>query len=110
MQIRVHQRNLTPELIEHVERRLRFSLARLSSRVRTATLRLQDLDGSCGGARCLLEIRTAWNSKVEIHEWDADVCAAVSRAAERAGRTVERQAGIHCGDAVWRRSQGQIGD
>ena len=95
MQIQIKQKNieLTPGLLQHIERRLQFALGRFNGRVRLAVVRLQDLNGPKGGGdqECALEIHTSWHTRIRIQERDENAFAAVSRAAERAGGAFERQ-------------------
>ena len=101
MQIQVRKHNLvmTDALLEHIERRLNFSLGRFGVRLRTVVVNLHDLNGPKGGVdqECKLTMRTSWKSEIVIEERDADVFAAVARAADRAGRAVERQASLRYG-------------
>jgi len=104
MQIQIRKRNLelTSELRGHVERRLQFSLGRFGGRLRSAVVNLEDLNGLNGGAdqECKLTIQTSWRCQIVIEERDADIFAAVARAAERAGRAMERQTALRYGSAL----------
>jgi putative sigma-54 modulation protein len=93
IQVRHHNLELTPKLLEHIHRRLGFALARFSSHVRNVIVRLEDLNGPKGGVaiECRIELRTAWNSRIRIEERDQDAFVAVARAVERAGRALQRQ-------------------
>ena len=96
MQIQIRKYNLAMSnaLREHIERRLNFSLGRFGAWLRTVVVNLHDLNGPKGGIdqECKLTMRTSWKSEIVIEERDSDVFAAVARAADRAGRAVERQA------------------
>jgi len=114
MQIQIRSKNAesTPELQQHIERRLQFALGRFNGRVRLAVVRLQDLNGPKGGVdqECALEIHTSWHTRIHIEERDKDVFAAVSRAAERAGRAFERQSRLRYGAEVPSHARVQFGD
>lgn len=83
---------LTEGLRAHAERRLRFALARFEDRVARVAVRLSDLNGPRGGVdkRCLLRLRARGLAEIVIDEAGADLYAAISRAAERAGRMLGR--------------------
>jgi len=114
MQIQIRKRNLelTPELGGHIERRLQFSLGRFRSRLRSAVVHLEDLNGPKGGAdqECKLTIYTNWHCQIVIEERDTDMFVAVTRAAERAGRAVERQTALRDGSERPRPMRIQFGD
>ena len=101
MQIQIRKRNLdlTPELVGHIERRLRFSLGRFHARLRSALVQLEDINGPKGGVdqRCKLTVMTNWHCQIVVDERDADIFAAVARASDRAARAVERQTALRYG-------------
>lgn len=84
---------LTPALRQHAERRLRFALARAEESVRKVSVRLSDVNGPRGGQDKQCHLRVALNhlSDVLIEDIEADLYAAIDRAADRAGRTVARR-------------------
>jgi ribosomal subunit interface protein len=95
LRLRAQDMTVTRDIEQHVEQRLRFALARFNGAVRSvAALLHPDRDGR---ALCRIEVRTAWNARIETEERDADLFAAISRAAERTGRAVERQTGLRQG-------------
>jgi putative sigma-54 modulation protein len=114
MQIQIRRRNvaLTSELHAHIDRRLQFSLGRFRSRLRSAMIHLEDLNGPKGGVdqECKLTIHTLWHREIVIEERDVDMFVAVARAAERAGRSVERQTAIRFGSEHPRPARVQFGD
>jgi len=56
-------------------------------------VRLSDINGPRGGLdkRCGIEIRLKGASAVAIEDTEADLYVAIDRAAERAGRTLDRR-------------------
>ena len=91
LEIRSRQFNLTQALRAHVEERLRFALGRFADRLGRVHVRLWDENGPKGGEdmHCSIEARGA-GVQVRVDDRDADLYAAVSRAAERVSRTVHR--------------------
>ncbi len=93
MRLDIRGRNLalTPSLLDHVARRLRFALGRFGGSIRQITVRVADVNGPRGGIdkRCHVHVDVAGRT-VTIEELDRDLYAAVDRAAERAGRAAER--------------------
>lgn len=91
LDIRGRHLPLTPALLDHVTRRLRFALGRFDRSVRRVTVRLGDVNGPRGGAdkTCHVQIHAA-QRPITIEELDPDMYAAIDRAADRAARAVER--------------------
>jgi len=83
----------SPAAIELVRTRLEFALGRFTGRVRSLRVTLKDLNGPRGGVdkHCQIAIRLERPARViVIEDLDAEPEAAISRAAERAARTVRR--------------------
>lgn len=76
----------------HIERRLEFSLGRCSPRILRTTVQLLDLNGPRGGEdkACRIEVRLRPTGTLFVEDRDADLFAAVDRAADRTGRSVAR--------------------
>ena len=76
----------------YVERRLQFSLGRVSQRVERAVVHLEDVNGPRGGEDkvCRIEVRLRPTGDVLVEESGSEVLAAVAGAAERVGRAVSR--------------------
>ena len=114
MQIQIRKRNLelTSELGGHIERRLQFSLGRFGGRLRSAVVQLEDLNGPEGALdqECKLTLHTDWHRQIVIEERNADIFAAVTRAAERAGRAMERQTSLRYGSERPRPTRVHFGD
>lgn len=80
-------------LSEHIERRLRFALARFGSRVERVIVFLQDRNGPKGGIDkvCRILAKVQGCGSVMAAVADSDWTAAVDRATTRIGHTVARQ-------------------
>ena len=91
LDIRGRHLTLTPALRDRATRRLHFALGRFHRRVGRVTVRLGDVNGPGGGVDkfCRVELHAA-GRRITIEELDADIYAAIDRAAERVGRAVER--------------------
>lgn len=82
-----------PAAIELVRTRLEFALGRFTGRVRSLRVTLKDLNGPRGGLdkHCRIAIRLDRPARlIVIEDVDSEPEAAISRAAERAARTVTR--------------------
>jgi ribosomal subunit interface protein len=95
MNIQIHAQDftLTEGLREHVARRLAYALNHGQDIVSRIIVRLSDINGPRGGLdkRCGIEIRLKGASAVAIEDTEADLYVAIDRAAERAGRTLDRR-------------------
>ena len=95
MRIHIQARGftVTEPLRALAERRLRFALGSLSGRIRSVNMLLDDQNGPRGGIdkRCKLRVALPAQPAVVIEQLDADVYAAIDRAAERASRTLARR-------------------
>lgn len=90
--IRTHGFALTDAIRDHIERRLRFALARASAHVGRVAVHLSGIDGPRGvEKRCRLRVRLKNCADVMIDDAESDLYAAIDRAANRAGRTVARR-------------------
>jgi ribosomal subunit interface protein len=90
MNIQASGFDLTEGLREHIERRLQFALSWASQDVRTITVRLFDINGPRGGEdkRCRIQVAFRATQDVVIEDTEADLYAAIDRAADRAERAV----------------------
>jgi len=95
MHIDIHCRgfDLSDGLREHTCKRLAYSLSHGESRIRRIVVRLSDINGPRGGKdkRCQLELKIQGFATIVIQDTQAELYAAISRAAERAGRTLARK-------------------
>lgn len=82
-------------LPDHIERRLRFALARFGDRVERVIVFLQDRNGPKGGIDKVVRILTKVQGCGSIMATvaDSDWTAAVDRATTRIGHTLSRQIG-----------------
>jgi len=92
LDIRATDFAVTDALREHTERRVRLALGRFVPRVRRVTARLADTNGPRGGLDkvCRLQIRVTPGADLHVDDADRDLYTAIARAAERAGRAVQR--------------------
>ena len=103
MKVRIHQgkAGMPPGMEEAILERVHFALARLSHRIQTLQIRLDDLNGPRGGVdkRCVMEAVLAHHGRLVVEVPDEDLLAAVSRAARRMARRVadefERTRDLH---------------
>jgi len=81
------------DLVEHVDRRLHFALARFSARIARVTVFLDDVNGPRGGVDkvCRIVVRLRNGGDVVATVEDVDWVAAVDRATTRVGHSVGRE-------------------
>lgn len=99
MQLQIHRQNIRLDQgqFEEIERRMMFALDQFDSWVVDATVYVEDVNGNKGGidksCRVLVNLRSGKTIKVE--DIDAELMAAVARAADRlsnaVGREIERK-------------------
>lgn len=84
---------LTRGLRAHVDQRLQFALNRFQDRLTWVAVRLSDINGPKGGVDklCQLQLCVHGLPEIVVTDTEADLCVAVDRAAERAGRMLRRQ-------------------
>ena len=95
MQIDIQARNfsLTEALRSHTERRLGFALSARDDHIQRVMVRLSDINGPRGGADkcCHIQVALAHLPDVVIEDTKAYLYAAIDRAADRAGQTLDRR-------------------
>jgi putative sigma-54 modulation protein len=93
LDIRGQNFTLTPSLLEHVDRRLRFVLAPSDGRVTRAAVRLGDVNGPRRGVdkRCRIAVRLRHLGEIVVEATSPDLYAAIDVAAERIGGSVRRE-------------------
>ncbi len=93
LQIHAQDFALTDGLRERISRRLAFALNHGRDSVSRIVVRLSDVNGPRGGhdKRCGIEIRLKGSAAVAIEDTETDLYVAIDRAAERAGRTLDRR-------------------
>ena len=85
------------DLRAHAQRRLSFSLARLTDHIRSVSVQLRDVNGPRGGIdkSCTVHVQLAKAPPVIIKDQDCDPLMLIDRVAERTGyaalRTLRRQ-------------------
>ena len=86
---------MLPGTEEAILERVHFALARLSHRIQTLEIRLDDLNGPRGGVdkRCVMEAVLVHRGRLVVEVSDEEVLAAVSRAVERVARRIRDSAG-----------------
>ena len=89
---RGHGLAVSPEMSDHVQRRLSFALSRFGGRVRAVSVGLADLNGPRGGIDkvCSMQARLSPRGSVRVEDADSDLRAAVDRSATRLARAVAR--------------------
>jgi len=95
MQIITHVRGfgLSDGLSKHLRRRLQFAFDRIDNPVRRVVVRLSDVNGTRGGEdkRCHLQVQFDRKPDVIVEDVQSDLYLAMSRAIERAARTITRR-------------------
>lgn len=83
---------LTPALRRHVERRLAFALSRFGHEVSQVWARVADTNGPRGGVDKLVAVRVQGRhlQTIVVSDTDANLYAAIDRAADRVGRAIAR--------------------
>jgi putative sigma-54 modulation protein len=73
-----------------VEHRVLLALGRLSPGIHCAIVRLYDINGPRGGMdkKCRIQVRLRSRNSLVVEHTDSNLYAAISRAADRAGRAV----------------------
>jgi ribosome-associated translation inhibitor RaiA len=84
---------LTEACRRHIERRFDFALARLWPTVQSASVRIKDINGPRGGKDkvCTADVRLRGVGTIRIEQVDADLTAAIDRAADRVATTARRR-------------------
>jgi putative sigma-54 modulation protein len=80
------------DLPDHIERRLRFALARFAGRIQKIFVFLHDLNGPKGGVDklCRILVKTRGLGVVVVSVSDSDWAVAVDRATTRVGQSVAK--------------------
>jgi len=84
---------LTEALRRYTEQRLATALGWAGGHLRKLAVSLSDINGPRGGIdkRCKIQVRLNAGKEVLIEDTEADLYAAIDRAAERADRAVVRR-------------------
>jgi putative sigma-54 modulation protein len=92
IEVRGRKVHVGEKLRAYVERRLRLSLGRFSTRVERATVHVEDVNGPKGGEDkvCRIEVRLQQGGKVFVEEKAFGVFGAIAGAAGRISRAVSK--------------------
>lgn len=95
MQIEIQARNfaLTEALAAYIERRINFALSSRYDQIKRIRVKLTDINGPRGGVDklCQIHITLPRLRDIVIEDTQADLYVAIDRAADRAGRTINRR-------------------
>jgi len=85
--------SLTEALHEYVQRHINFALSTRNQYIRRVRVWLSDINGPRGGLdkQCQIQVELTQLPDVVIETTEGDLYAAINRAADRAGRTVQRR-------------------
>ena len=83
---------LSEALRAHIERRVYFALSRFSPRISRVSVTVEDVNGPRGGIdkRCRILVKMDRMEELKVESTDSEVHAAVDVAADRVGRSVQR--------------------
>jgi ribosomal subunit interface protein len=84
---------LSEALREHIKHRLYFALSRFSPKIARVSVKVEDINGPRGGVdkHCRIVVKLDGFGELSVDATDAEVYAAVDSAADRAGRSVQRE-------------------
>jgi putative sigma-54 modulation protein len=93
VEVRIQGTDLSDAVRTYAVRRMRFVLGRFASRVGRIVIRISDVNGTRGGVDqcCHISAELLPAGKVVLKQLDADLFAAIDRAAERLGQAVRRE-------------------
>ena len=93
LEIRRHNIHLSDAMKDHIERRLEFALGQFNSRLGSVAVHVEDVNGPKGGIdkQCRILVTLPGGKVIKVEELDAEVTAAVDRAADRIGHAVRRE-------------------
>ncbi|MFC5461757.1 HPF/RaiA family ribosome-associated protein [Massilia niabensis] len=93
MTIHTNGFDITTALRSYIEQRLVTALGWARHHMRKLAVSLSDINGPRGGVdkRCKIQVRLAGGRDIIIDDIDADLYAAIDRAADRADRAVVKQ-------------------
>lgn len=92
VEVRIQGSDLANVVRRYAARRIRFALGRFSSRVGRTVVRISDVNGTRGGVDqcCHVSVERLPSGKVVLEQIDADLFAAIDRAAERVAQVFRR--------------------
>lgn len=85
--------NLSDNLLEHIDKRFRFALDRVESRVARVSVRIGDANGKgTGGEKeCKVLVKMKSGDDLVLHEKGSDLYDLVDRASEKTKRLVSKK-------------------
>jgi ribosome-associated translation inhibitor RaiA len=91
--IRSENLEITGELRESIERRLRFVLGRFGQQIVRVTVQLADLDspGKVRGKSCRIAVRLLRSGQVCVEDTESELGTVVDRATARVAQAVDRE-------------------
>ncbi len=99
MKIEMQARNfqITKPLRNHIKKRLGFALNAGTEQIQRVLVRLSDINGPRGGAdkRCKIHLVIPRVPDIVVEDTEANLYAAIDRAANRAGRALRRRVTRH---------------
>lgn len=99
MKIEMQARNfsITTALRNHIKRRLGFALNAGTDQIQRVLVCLSDINGPRGGADkcCKIHLVIPHVPDIVVEDTEANLYAAIDRAADRAGRTLRRRVTRH---------------
>ncbi len=94
MKIQIYNKlkNNKQKVIDHVQRRLHFSISRFEKYIESVRVRLFDINGPRGGTdqHCSILVRLGFGKKIFIESTGSTWVEAVDLVADRTGRAVSR--------------------
>jgi ribosomal subunit interface protein len=89
--------SLSKALRKHIKRRLGFALCAGKEQIQRVLVRLSDTNGPRGGAdkSCKIQLVLPRIPDIVVEDTEANLYAAIDRAANRAGRTLRRRLTRH---------------
>ncbi len=93
VEIRSQKMHVDDEIQSHVERRIEFALKQFNSWITRVQVHLEDVNGPRRGIdkQCRILVSIKGGKTIKIEDLDADLVAAVNRAADRLGQAVSRE-------------------
>ena len=93
LEISSQNMNVDAETESQVERRMEFALKQFNSWITRVQVHLEDVNGPRRGIdkKCRILVNIKGGKTIKIEDLDADLIAAVNRAADRLGQVVSRE-------------------
>ena len=93
VEINAQKLQLDPMIQEHVERQMNFALGQFNSWITRVKVHLEDVNGIKRGVdkQCRILVGMKGGKTIKVQDLDADLTAAINRAADRVGHAVSRE-------------------